>query len=81
MPTVAHTIRRRHNRKRRRSKETRRSALWSVLVIGAPLALVVTPPLGVLALSLWLYMSAASLMPEPQETRFSRIGARRNALL
>ena len=70
MPTVAHTIRRRHNRKRRRSKETRRSALWSVLVIGAPLALVVTPPLGALALSLWLYMSAASLMPEPQETVF-----------
>lgn len=70
MPTVAHTIRRRQNRKRRRSKETRRSAFWSVLLIGAPLAVVATPFLGALALSLWLYMSAASLMPEPQETVF-----------
>lgn len=68
MPTVAHTIRRRHNRKRRRSKETGRSAFWSILVIGAPLALAVTPFLGALALSLWLYLAAASLMPAPPET-------------
>ena len=73
MPTVAHTIRRRHNRKRRRSKETKRSAFWSVLAIGAPLAVVVTPLLGALALSLWLYLSAASFMPEPQETVFPEL--------
>ena len=70
MPTVAHTIRRRQNRKRRRSKEKRRSAFWSLLLIGAPLAVAVTPFLGMLALSLWLYMSAASLMPEPHKTVF-----------
>lgn len=73
MPTIAHTIRRRHNRKRRRSKETRRSAFWSIIVVGAPLALVATPLLGALILSLWLYVSAASLMPEPQETALPRL--------
>ncbi|MCY3978600.1 MAG: transglycosylase domain-containing protein [Chloroflexi bacterium] len=73
MPTVAHTIRRRHSRKRRRSRETRRSAFWSMVVVGAPLAVVVTPLLGALALSLWLYLSAASLMPEPQETALPRL--------
>lgn len=70
MPTVAHIIRRRQNRKRRRSQAARRSAYWSVFVVGIPLALVMTPALGALALSLWLYMSAASHMPEPHETLF-----------
>lgn len=70
MPTVAHTVRRRLNRKRRRNREIRRSAFWSMLVLGAPLAVVVTPLLGTLALSLWLYASAASLMPIPHETVF-----------
>ena len=70
MPTVAHIIRRRQNRKRRRSQATRRSAFWSLIVLGIPLALVMTPALGALALSLWLYLSAASLMPEPHETLF-----------
>ncbi len=68
MPAVAHLIRRRRSRKRRRQKETRQSAFWSTLVIGIPLALAVTPLLGALGLSLWLYASAASYMPSPQET-------------
>lgn len=68
MPTVAHIIRRRQSRKRRRRKETRRSALWSVVIIGIPLALVLTPLLGALALSFWLYLSAAAVMPGPLAT-------------
>ena len=68
MPAVAHIIRRRRSRKRRRQKETRQSTFWSALVIGVPLALAVTPLLGALGLSLWLYASAASTMPRPQET-------------
>jgi membrane peptidoglycan carboxypeptidase len=71
MPAIAHIIRRRQNRKRRRRQATRRSAYWSVLVIGIPLALVMTPALGALAMSLWLYMSAAALMPPLQETLFA----------
>ena len=68
MPAVAHIIRRRRSRKRRRNKETRLSTFWSALVIGIPLALALTPLLGALGLSLWLYASAASTMPTPQET-------------
>ena len=68
MPAVAHIIRRRRSRKRRRHKETRHSTFWSALIIGIPLALAVTPLLGALGLSLWLYASAAAYMPTPQET-------------
>ncbi len=68
MPAVAHIIRRRRSRKRRRQKETRHSAFWSALIIGIPLALAMTPLLGALGLSLWLYASAARFMPTPQET-------------
>lgn len=68
MPAVAHIIRRRRSRKRRRHKETRLSTFWSALVIGIPLALALTPLLGTLGLSLWLYASAARYMPTPQET-------------
>lgn len=68
MPTVAHIIRRRQSRKRRRRQETRRSAFWSTVVIGIPLALALTPLLGALALSLWLYISAAVLIPGAQAT-------------
>ena len=70
MPTVAHIIRRRHSRKRRRQKESRHSAFWSTLVVGLPLTLAAAPLLGALGLSLWLYASAASFMPAPQETFF-----------
>ena len=68
MPAVAHIIRRRHSRKRRRARETKRSAFWFALLVGIPLALALTPLLGVLGISLWLYVSAASYMPTPQET-------------
>ena len=68
MPAVAHIIRRRRSRKRRRQKESRLSAFWATLVIGLPLALAVIPLLGGLGLSLWLYASAASVMPTPQDT-------------
>ena len=70
MPTVAHIIRRRHSRKRRRVKRARRSAFWSTFVIGIPLALAMTPLLAGLALALWLYVAAASHMPSPQATVF-----------
>jgi len=70
MPSVAHIIRRRHSRKRRRVKGARRSAFWSIVIIGIPLALAMTPLLAGLALSLWLYLAAASHMPPPQATVF-----------
>ena len=68
MPTVAHIIRRRHSRKRRRNRETKRSAFWFALLVGIPLALALTPLLGALGIALWLYVSAASHMPTAQET-------------
>ena len=70
MPSVAHIIRRRHSRKGRRIKGARRSAFWSIVIIGIPLALAMTPLLAGLALSLWLYLAAASHMPAPQATVF-----------
>ena len=70
MPTVAHIIRRRHSRKRRRNKETWRSSFWFTVIIGIPLALALTPLLASLGLSLWLYLAAASHMPTPQATVF-----------
>ena len=68
MPAVAHIIRRRHSRKRRRQKDARHSAFWFALVAGLPLTLLLTPLIGALALSLWLYAAAASHMPAPQTT-------------
>ena len=77
MPAVAHIIRRRRSRKRRRQIETRRSTFWSTLIIGIPLALAVTLLLGALGLSLWLYASAASFMPTSQHTEW--LGRERGA--
>ena len=68
MPVVAHIIRRRRNRKRRRRSETTRSAFWSSFLVGIPLALALSPLFAALVLSIWLYASAASQMPTPQET-------------
>lgn len=68
MPAVAHIIRRRHNRKRRGQQEARRSALWLTIVFILPLCLVMTPPLALAGLSVWLYARATSHMPTPQET-------------
>ena len=70
MPSVAHIIRRRHNRKRRGQFESRRSALWLTIVGVLPLTLALTPPLALLGLSAWLYLQAASHMPTPQATVF-----------
>lgn len=70
MPPVAHIIRRRHQRKRRHDSDARRSAFWFTLVVAIPLALALSPLLAALGLSLWLYASAASFMPSPQDTVF-----------
>ena len=70
MPPVAHIIRRRHQRKRRHDGDARRSAFWFTLVVAIPLALALSPLLAALGLSLWLYASAASFMPSPQDTVF-----------
>lgn len=67
MPSVAHIIRRRHSRKRRRRRESRRSAFWLTLLVVAPAMLSMTPLLAGLALSIWLYIQAASYLPSPQE--------------
>ena len=70
MPAVTHTVRRRRRRKRRRSIGTRRSSFWFTFVVGIPLAIALSPLLGGLGLSFWLYAAAASQMPTPQETVF-----------
>lgn len=68
MPALAHIIRRRSHRKRRQKLQARRSALQTGLFIACPLALLAAPPLALLVLSVWLYISALSIMPTPQQT-------------
>lgn len=68
MPALAHIIRRRNHRKRRLKQGARRSALQTFFFVVLPLALLATPALAVLALSAWLYISALSTMPAPQQT-------------
>ena len=67
MPALTHIIRRRSHRKRRQKLQARRSALQTGLFIVCPLALLAAPPLALLALSAWLYISALSIMPAPQQ--------------
>lgn len=68
MPALAHIIRRRSHRKRRQKQQSRRSALQTCLFVVLPLALLAAPPFALLALSVWLYISALSIMPTPQQT-------------
>lgn len=68
MPALAHIIRRRSHRKRRQKQRARRSALQTILFVVLPLTLLAAPPLALLALSVWLYIGAQSIMPSPQQT-------------
>lgn len=68
MPALAHIIRRRSHRKRRQKLQARRSALQTGLFVVCPLTMLAAPPLALLALSVWLYISALSIMPTPQQT-------------
>ncbi len=70
MPSVAHIIRRRHNRKRRRQQQGRRSAIWIFVIICIPSMLASAPLLAALGLSVWLYGTAASIMPATEDTIF-----------
>ena len=66
MPSVAHIVRRRHARKRRRRYENRRSAIWLIIVVCIPALLALAPWAGAFGLAAWLYGQAASHMPLPQ---------------
>lgn len=68
MPSIAHIIRRRRNRKQYRATTRTRSRIWLGLVIGL-LALAILVPLAIiLGLAGWLYFQAAAQMPTPAET-------------
>ena len=71
MPALAHIIRRRSHRKRRLKQAARRSTLQTLTFIILPLAILAAPPLALLALSVWLYISALSIMPAPQQMLLS----------
>lgn len=66
MPSAAHIVRRRHSRKRRRDHDARRSAFWLGSLVVVPLLLSLLPLLAGLSLSIWLYLQAASQLPNPQ---------------
>lgn len=68
MPSVAHTIRRRRNRKQRRKQEQTRNRLWSLLIVGSLVLLVLGPILAFLGLTGFLYFRAISHMPDPAQT-------------
>lgn len=68
MPSVAHIIRRRRNRKHRQRDDQTRTRFWSLL-IGSSLGLAVLIPLGIiLGLAGVVYGRAVSAMPSPADT-------------
>ena len=67
MPSLAHIIRRRRNRKRRQAQRNRRSAAQTLAFLGVPLCLAAAPLIALLALSGWLVANALAVMPRPQE--------------
>ena len=71
MPALAHSIRRRRQRKRRCKAKARRTLWQSALFLALPTLALAAPLLALLALSIWLYGSALSWMPTPQETALS----------
>ncbi len=72
MPSVAHIIRRRHNRKRRRRRVKRGAAFRGFLFFGVPALFCMSLALASLVLALWLYISGASHLPAPHETVLPR---------
>ncbi len=70
MPSIAHIIRRRHNRKRNRRKQSMRSTVWLSLLLLLPTIAALAPVLALLGVSVWLYASAASHLPTPPATVF-----------
>lgn len=68
MPSVAHIIRRRRNRKQRRRLRRLHNRLWATLVLSVVAALVVVPLLVILGLAGWLYGRAVDVMPSPAQT-------------
>ena len=71
MPALAHSIRRRRQRKRRCKAKARRTLWQSALFLALPTFALAAPLLALLALSIWLYGNALSWMPTPQETALS----------
>lgn len=68
MPSVAQIIRRRRNRKQRRSREKTRSRLWSGLIFGSLSLLILGPLLLVIGFISFLYIRAVNHMPSPADT-------------
>lgn len=68
MPSVAHIIRRRHNRKQRRRDQRTHSRLWTGVIVGLLLLAIVVPLGVVFGLAGVLYLQAVSLMPSPADT-------------
>ncbi|MGJ3238690.1 MAG: penicillin-binding protein [Anaerolineae bacterium] len=68
MPSVAHIIRRRRNRKQRQDRAGRRSQFWSALVFGGTALAILGPIVGVLSFAGFLYFRAVGHMPSPADT-------------
>lgn len=70
VPSVAHTIRRRRNRKQRHREEETRSRLWMLLIFGGTVSLVLLPIFAFLGLTGFLYFRAVNHIPTPAQTIF-----------
>ncbi|MEL7434208.1 MAG: transglycosylase domain-containing protein, partial [Chloroflexota bacterium] len=68
MPSVAHIIRRRRNRKHRQQVADTRSRIWSAIVFGGTALILLGPIVVILGFTGYLYALAVSTMPEPADT-------------
>lgn len=70
MPSTAHIIRRRRNRKQRRARVQERNQWITGGILGLIATFTLVPALGLLVLALALYSNAAGTMPTPAQTMY-----------
>jgi len=72
MPTtsVAHIIRRRHNRKQRKRQNQARSGSWAAFILVVLFLAVIGPLASALGVSAWLYLRAAAALPSAADTLY-----------
>jgi len=72
MPTtsVAHIVRRRHNRKQRKRQQQARSASWAAFIFMVLFIALIGPALTAVGVSAWLYLRAAQALPSAADTLY-----------
>lgn len=70
MPSVAHIIRRRNNRKIRKQEHNERTRLWTMVIALLVGSVIIVPTIIILGTSAYLYLRTLSIMPTPAQTTY-----------